>query len=318
MHHSTGIACATLLLTLGCLPFGEARPQDEGTTPFNNTPSQFALHTALTEGSPARVEILLDRGADIEARNAEGATPLITASRLGNLALVSLLLKQGAQIDATDRNGNTALHEASFHNHTPCVDALLAAGAGTSARNRLGFTPLHQAVRRFWEARGESKTDRLSKQIRVIDRLLRSGADPDTRDNSGRTPRVLAAENDNASLQQAFIPAPTPVEARLAPMTNLPVRVMPARPPEQAPNTTPTNGISEERIHDVSDEIDSQQNDRHRERLSSSPTATDSPSQVGTQQERNVSTLSIDPASVSPALPAGAKPDVVPNPSTPS
>lgn len=147
MHHSTGIACATLLLTLGCLPFGEARPQDEGTTPFSNTPSPFALHTALTEGSPARVEILLDRGADIEARNAEGATPLITASRLGNLALVSLLLEQGAQLDATDRNGNTALHEASFHSHTPCVDALLAAGAGTSARNRLGFTPLHQAVR---------------------------------------------------------------------------------------------------------------------------------------------------------------------------
>lgn len=316
--HSTGIACATLLLTLGCLPFGEARPQDEGTTPFSNTPSPFALHTALTEGSPARVEILLDRGADIEARNAEGATPLITASRLGNLALVSLLLEQGAQLDATDRNGNTALHEASFHSHTPCVDALLAAGAGTSARNRLGFTPLHQAVRRFWETRGESKTDRLSKQIRVIDRLLRSGADPDTRDNSGRTPRVLAAENDNASLQQAFIPAPTPVEARLAPMTNLPVRVMPTRPPEQVPNTMPTNGIFEEHIHDTSEEIDSQRNDRHRERLSSSPTATDSPSQAGTQHERNVSTLSTDPAAVSPALPAGAKPDVAPNPSTPS
>lgn len=101
-------------------------------------------------------------------------------------------------------------------------------------------------------------------------------------------------------------------------MTNLPVRVMPTRPPEQAPNTTPTNGIFEEHIHDASEEIDSQRNDRHRERLSASPTATDSPSQAGTQYERNVSTLSTDPAAVSPALPAGAKPDVAPNPSTPS
>ena len=42
--------------------------------------------------------MLLDRGANIEARNARGATPLITASARGNLALVLLLLNQGRKL----------------------------------------------------------------------------------------------------------------------------------------------------------------------------------------------------------------------------
>lgn len=209
LHHSTGVACAILLLIFGCWSGSEARPVERrAKLAVAAADAEQSIHTALTESSPTRAEILLDRGANIEARNALGATPLITASERGNLALVTLLLKQGAEIEARDKDGNTALHEASFNSHVHCVEVLLAAGAPTTIRNGLGFTPLHQAVRRFWETAGESRVDRLARQSEAIDRLLRSGADPEIQDSGGRTAVVLAIESNNASLRQAFSPPP--------------------------------------------------------------------------------------------------------------
>ena len=202
----------------GLLSVSEARPGEEQAKSAASTArSQRSIHDALTESSPARAEALLDRGANIEARNTEGATPLITASGRGNIALVTLLLKQGAQVQAADRNGNTALHEASFYGHPSCVEALLTAGAQTSIRNALAFTPLHQAVRRFWETSGESRADRLARQRLVVDLLLSHGADPGLSDDSGRTPLVLATESNNGPLSQAFnTPPPVSTPAALA------------------------------------------------------------------------------------------------------
>ncbi|MDR4480509.1 MAG: ankyrin repeat domain-containing protein [Nitrospira sp.] len=205
LHHSTGVTCATVLLFLGLLSTSEARSGEPSAKPAASAArSEQSIHRALTEGAPAQAKRLLEQGANIEARNAEGATPLITASGRGDLALVTLLLHQQARVDATDRSGNTALHEASFYGWPQCVEALLAAGAQTSTRNALAFTPLHQAVRRFWEMSGESRTERLARQANVIDVLLHHGADPDQRDTSGRTPIVLAVESSNGWLRQAF------------------------------------------------------------------------------------------------------------------
>ncbi|ULA60479.1 MAG: ANKREPREGION domain-containing protein [Nitrospira sp.] len=189
----------------GCWSVSDARPIEKRAKPVvTGADAEQSIHIALTESTPTRTQVLLDRGANIEARNARGATPLITAAARGNLTLVLLLLNQGAEVDARDREGNTALHEASLQSHLPCVEALLTAGGQTSIRNGVGFTPLHQAVRRFWETAGESRADRLARQATVIHRLLRSGADPQMQDSGGRTPVVLAMESDNAPLQQAF------------------------------------------------------------------------------------------------------------------
>ena len=209
LNHSTGVACAILFLILGYWSDSDARPVEKR-TPLTvaATDSEQVIHRALIEASSTRAAVLLDRGANIEARNARGATPLITASAAGNLALVTLLLKQGAEIEAKDRDGNTALHEASFQSHIQCVEVLLAAGAQATIQNGLGFTPLHQAVRRFWETAGESRADRLARQSKVIGRLLQYGSDPDVHDAEGRTPVVLAVESNNARLRQAFSPPP--------------------------------------------------------------------------------------------------------------
>ena len=145
-HHSTGVTCAFLLLMFGLPSFSHARPDKPQPTPNASIiHSDRSIHKVLTEGTPAQVKRLLEQGANIEARDAQGATPLITAAGRGNLALVTLLLNRHAEVETTDGAGNTALHQASFYGQMPCVEALLATGAQTSARNALAFTPPHQA-----------------------------------------------------------------------------------------------------------------------------------------------------------------------------
>jgi ankyrin repeat protein len=153
---STGGLCAMFVAILELWAIGEARSDVRPAKAAGPAlTSEQSLHRALTEGPPDRTKLLLDGGANIDARNSHGATPLITASERGNLAMVILLLNRGAWVDAADHEGNTALHEASLYGHGRCVEALLAAGAQISARNALKFTPLHQAVRRFWEITDE-------------------------------------------------------------------------------------------------------------------------------------------------------------------
>lgn len=163
-----------------------------------------SLHTLLTESSYEQAQSLLERGANVRARNARGATPLITAAKQGDVDLVALLLTHGADLEATDLDGNTALHQASFQAHVQCVELLLKRGAQVDTRNKFGFTPLHLAVRRFWELSGETKQGRMTKQQHVVKSLLASGGDPTLLDYSSRTAPRLAIESTNAQLLPAF------------------------------------------------------------------------------------------------------------------
>jgi len=65
------------------------------------------LHTAAQEGFVHGIRVLLDHGADIEARNIDGETPLLIAARRQKYAAVSLLLERGASLRAEDHYGCT-------------------------------------------------------------------------------------------------------------------------------------------------------------------------------------------------------------------
>jgi hypothetical protein len=82
---------------------------------------------------------LLDQGADVDARDARGHSPLLLAAYAGSEGAFDLLLARGADPDATDDAGNTALMGATFKGYTGLVAKLLAAGADRSAKNRAGI-----------------------------------------------------------------------------------------------------------------------------------------------------------------------------------
>lgn len=76
----------------------------------------YPLHLAIVKGNKAIVEILLERGAqlDLEAKNKDEATPLHWAAFFGQTDLVSLLIQSGAPINVLDANKNTPLDAAVY------------------------------------------------------------------------------------------------------------------------------------------------------------------------------------------------------------
>jgi ankyrin repeat protein len=63
--------------------------------------------------------------------------------------MTELLLTRGADVDAKDRDGDTPLHDAAFRGHEKIVGLLLAHGADVGAKNNAGRTPRDEALRRW-------------------------------------------------------------------------------------------------------------------------------------------------------------------------
>lgn len=91
-----------------------------------------ALHAAAAADDVAAAEAALASGADVNARDDEGATPLHWAADRGSLQVLSLLVRRGAELNAADADGQTPLHYAALCEQEAAARALLAAGATVS------------------------------------------------------------------------------------------------------------------------------------------------------------------------------------------
>jgi ankyrin repeat protein len=112
----------------------------------------------------AKARLLVEKGANVNAKSKQGRTPLIVAAAQdGNSQTVKLLLEKGADISASDSAKNTALTVAADANDTESVRLLIAKGADINAQNGFGDTPLMNAA-----AQGNVETMKL---------LLAKGAD---------------------------------------------------------------------------------------------------------------------------------------------
>ena len=127
-----------------------------------------------------RVRTLLARGADPDARDEDGRTPLFSAVLGGSVALLGLLLESKADVNARDSRGATALHVAAEEVLPEAATLLIGRGADVTLQDEEGNTPLGRAV---FFARGRSDVVRL---------LLKAGANPDAPNKAGETPRQLA------------------------------------------------------------------------------------------------------------------------------
>jgi len=105
------------------------------------------LLTAATMGDLQRLTACLASGANPNAADSLGMTPLIRAAISGQAACAEALLAAGADASAADTyKGCTALHAAAQRGHIALVAALLAAGANPMALTLQKETPLHCAV----------------------------------------------------------------------------------------------------------------------------------------------------------------------------
>jgi hemoglobin len=137
---------------------------------------QTLLHDAALVGDAELAAVLIRSGADPDAKEPEGHTPLYRAST-GDVARV--LLAAGAAVDvASGPTRGTPLHQAARRGHVSVAQALLEHGATVDARDAKEQTPLRRAVN--------------CRQLPIVRLLVRHGADPHAADRRGVTPLDVA------------------------------------------------------------------------------------------------------------------------------
>ena len=133
------------------------------------------------------VDSLLERGANINAKDRHGYTILHHAAMNRKTEVVELLLKRGADIYAKELCGKTPLHLAADRGHTEVVELLLQHRANIHEKDQDGKTPLH------WAA-VEGKTE-------TVALLLKNGADIEAKDNFGQTLQLAESKNHTEIIQ---------------------------------------------------------------------------------------------------------------------
>jgi ankyrin repeat domain-containing protein 50 len=190
------------------------------------------LHTAARKRFPRAAEVLLLAGAQVEARR-QGMTPLIVSAEVGDNTMVLLLLEKGADIEAKTHDGRTALRRAAENGHEAAVRILLERRADVDAKNEFGWTVLHRAAENGheatvrvllehwadvdakaafrWTALHRAAENGHEATVRV---LLEHRADINVKDESGGTALHRAAENGHETTMRVLLEYRADVDAR--------------------------------------------------------------------------------------------------------
>jgi protein-serine/threonine kinase len=100
-----------------------------------------ALHFAAQEGRRDVCNVLIENGANLEARSSIGRTPLHLASLRGHTDVARVLIENGADINCQDEESYTPLHYASEMGNSEVAAVLVEKGADVNLRNNLGAKP---------------------------------------------------------------------------------------------------------------------------------------------------------------------------------
>jgi hypothetical protein len=149
------------------------------------------LDLAACEGETSTIKVLIDEGADVNAKDAAGQTPLHLAAIKENSDVVKLLIDGGADIDSSEpRLGFRPLHNAALEGNLGISELLVKYGADLDAQTLHGDTALHLAA--------------IGGHADIVALLLQYRANMDIVDAEGRTAMQRAIENGHEDVIDQF------------------------------------------------------------------------------------------------------------------
>jgi len=166
--------------------------------PLGSTP----LHLASENNHTKTMSYLLEKGANIEAKNINGHTPLFTAAKKKSIEAMKLLIDAGANIKQTlsDQQQNIIhfiLSRCTNPNiFIPIIEHCLDSGVDVNAQNHLEFTALHYAV--------------IENCPDIVKLLLKHNANKNIADLRFVTPLDIATENGYTEIIELLTDLPFP------------------------------------------------------------------------------------------------------------
>ena len=147
----------------------------------------LSIHKAANKGNLAAVKAFLQKGTDVDARDAVGRTPLMYM--LSDLESVRYLVGKGADVNARDDLGETPLMKAAWVGKRDVVKFLAENGADLNAQSETGETALMRAVR----------------NLDVVKYLVEQGAALNVKDRNGETVLLKASVSGRLSVVQYLL-----------------------------------------------------------------------------------------------------------------
>ena len=148
------------------------------------------LYYAAQKGHMRIAEVLLHAGAEPNRfRVGQTPSPILAAARSGYLNAVRLLVAQGSELGVQDGD-NSPLIAAAANKYADVVEYLAVKGGNIDVADSDGRTALYMAA--------------ADGSLNVVRVLLKHGADPDHKNCTGKTPRLVAEEKGHKTIIEAM------------------------------------------------------------------------------------------------------------------